>query len=1522
MPTIDDKVVAMSFENSKFESGVKTTMGSLDKLKKSLQFNEAGKGLNTLGTNINGLNSQFRPLNKSVDSVRAHFSALNVAASAVIGHIAIQLTNIAERAIKAFTIGPIIQGLDIYNTKLQAIQTILANTQAAGTKMSDVTAALNQLNIYANKTIYSFGQMTKNIGTFTAAGVGLKPAVSAIKGIANLAALSGSNADQASTAMYQLSQAISAGRVSLQDWNSVVNAGMGGTVFQRALATTAVAMGKLKDSSVKLVGPMKNVKVAGESFRQSIQAGPGKQSWLTSDVLTKTLSTFTGDMTDAQLAASGFNKQQIKDIQATAKTALQAATQVKSFSQLMDITKETIATGWSQSFEIIIGNLTEAKKLFTDISNTLNNVINKSAATRNKILGDWKALGGRTKLIAALKETFQALGDVLRPIRDAFRDIFPRRTGRDLFNLTVEFKKFADTLKPTQTTIDNLRRTFRGVFAILDIGKQIIGGIIGVFAKLFGVVFSGSGSFLAVTANIGDFLVSVDKALKKGKGLETFFNGLARVLAVPLHLFAQIGHAVATMFDGFSPGPFSVNMDIATKASEPFKRVLEVIINALQGLGPAISNAVQHMNFELILSVIRTGLLAGIVLMIRKFIGGTNLERVLGLFGSKLGSGFAKNLGGGILGNLSKSFGSLTGSLKAMQQNLQAKTLEAIAISIALLTASVVALSFVKPKRLNAALTAIAIGFGELIGVMVVMNKLIDTKATLKLPVIAASLVVMATAIDILAIAVFALGKLKGDELAKGLGAIAILLGTLSVATQFLSKNAVGMVVASAAMTGIAIALNIMALAVKQFGSMDLQTLAKGLGAVAGTLVAIAIGMRLMPNNIIFTAGGVVIVAFALNILAKAVAKFGAMNLQTIGKGLLGIGGGLVIIAGAMQLMPKNMIFTATGLFIVATALGKIVSAVGLMGGMPIKKLATGLASLAIALGILALALTAMSGSLAGAAALALAAAGIALFVPALVSLGKQSWTSIIKSLVALAAGFALIAASGLLLAPSIPALIGFGAALVLIGAGLALAGAGVALIGIGLSAIAVAGPTAVAILIQALINLSKSIGEIGKNTVLGLLEIVKAFAKVAPQFVKAAVKIIDTLTEAILKSSPKIAEALVVILVAGLQAIDKHANEIIAAGFSILEKLLQGISDNIGQVVTMAVTIIVTLVESLAKNANRLVSAGFNLIISIYTGITNNIGKLISAGVRIVTNLLTGIANNIKKVITAGANIITHLLTGISNNIGRVVVAGGKAIAHFITGLGTAGQLIIDAGTRTIIKLINAIQANDNRLVNAGFRAIIRFLNGIADSIDKHEPELIHAGFRIGQAIVTGMIKGLASLAPDLVNKAKDLAGSALHKIGHVFHLGSPSRETYKIGRFVVQGLINGIDDTAPKAQSAVQRLSTSLLDTMNNVSFDDLLHTEPTITPVLDLTGVQNGSKKLQGIIDKSPLGSVSLSHAAVISTRQAAASAEDMSAAGGQSIKFEQNNFSPKALTATEVYRQTRNQLSQLKSKAHIS
>jgi hypothetical protein len=559
-----------------------------------------------------------------------------------------------------------------------------------------------------------------------------------------------------------------------------------------------------------------------------------------------------------------------------------------------------------------------------------------------------------------------------------------------------------------------------------------------------------------------------------------------------------------------------------------------------------------------------------------------------------------------------------------------------------------------------------------------------------------------------------------------------------------------------------------------------------------------------------------------------------------------------------------------------------------------------------------------MSGTLAGAAALAVAAAGIALFVPALIKLGQQSWTDIIKSMVALGAGFALVAGAGLLLQPVIPALIGFGAALILIGAGLTLAGAGVALIGVGLSAIAVSGSAAVGVLIQALVDLSDHLQDMVKGVILALLQIVKSFADVAPQFVKSVVKIVITLANGVIKAAPKMAEAFVVLLESALKALDKHADEIIKAGIDIFEKLLKGIGQNIGEIVTLAATIVVNLVKSLAKNANKLIDAGFNLLISLITGITNNIGRLVSAGASAIIHFVTGVANNYKKIIHAGATILTSLLTGLGKDLGRFATAGGQAIAQFITGIGNATIDIVKAGIHMGLKFVHTLVNQMIRMENVLARGIVRLLNATADVIDKYEPQIIKANARIGLAIVTGMIKGVGENEHLFFDKIKSMAKSAWDHLKHFWKVFSPSKLTEDLGKNIVLGMAQGLDRNAGTVHSSIADLNQTMFGLFDKLSTNGLIDASPKITPILDLSSIKNDASKLNGIINKTPVGALSLEHAAVISTRQQAQSAEkDAVASGGTTVNFKQNNFSPRELPQSEIYRNTRNQLSQLKA-----
>ena len=379
--TIDSRVVEMRFDNKNFENNVQTSLSTLDKLKNSLNMNGAAKSFEQIDNAAKKVN--MSGLGNAVESVRLKFSALEVMAVTALSNITTAALNAGMRIAKELTLDPVKLGFSEYETQIGAVQTILANTSHQGTNLQQVNRALDELNIYADKTIYNFTEMTRNIGTFTAAGIDLQTAVDAIKGIANLAAVSGSTSQQASTAMYQLSQALAAGRVTLMDWNSVVNAGMGGKVFQDALIRTSELLGTGAQAAIDTYG----------SFRESLTKG----EWLTTKVLTETLKQFAGAYSEADLIQQGFTAEQARSIMDMAKTAEDAATKVKTFTQLFDTLKESAQSGWTQTWEILIGDFEEAKEVLTEISNVVGDVISKSAEARNEILSGglssgWKQL--------------------------------------------------------------------------------------------------------------------------------------------------------------------------------------------------------------------------------------------------------------------------------------------------------------------------------------------------------------------------------------------------------------------------------------------------------------------------------------------------------------------------------------------------------------------------------------------------------------------------------------------------------------------------------------------------------------------------------------------------------------------------------------------------------------------------------------------------------------------------------------------------------------------------------------------------------------------------------------------------------------------------------------------------------------------------------------------------------------------------------------------------------------------------
>src|SRR5574344_2745827 len=711
--TIDQRVVEMQFDNKQFETNVKTSLSTLDTLKQSLNLNGASKGLENVSSAAK--KCDMSELSGVVQTVQAKFSTLEVIAVTAIANIVNRAVDAGLAITRALTIDPPMDGLREYETNLNSIQTILANTQAAGTNLQQVTGALEELNHYSDKTIYNFSEMARNIGTFTAAGVDLDTSVSAIKGIANLAAVSGSTSEQASTAMYQLSQALASGTVKLMDWNSVVNAGMGGQVFQDALKETARVHGVAIDSMIKDEG----------SFRETLNKG-----WLTSDILTETLAKFTGDLNEDQLRTMGYTNEQIQSIMKMGQTANDAATKVKTFTQLFDTLKEAAQSGWTQSWEIIVGDFEEAKELLTDVSDIFGNMIGESANARNEVLQGWKDLGGRTAIIDALRNAFEGVLSIMKPIKEAFNEIFPPITAQQLASFSEALRDLTAKLKLSETASANLKSTVKGVFGVVDIVKQAISAVFKAVGSLLGGFGDLGGGILGVTAKFGEWLVSVDEAIKKSdifnkvlqgivgsikktidavknlvdkikekinfNGFELFYSFLERIY----ERMSQVGDAAGEMKSGVV---VAIELMGEALGNSKFLKLLKALWKGIKTIAGGIAKAlgimteglvdkISNADFNGIFDLINTAALSGIAIAITKFL--KNVTDPLN----------------GIMDILD----SVRGCFEAYQTKLKAGTLLKIASAIAILTASILALSLIDSDKFAASLAAITALFADL----------------------------------------------------------------------------------------------------------------------------------------------------------------------------------------------------------------------------------------------------------------------------------------------------------------------------------------------------------------------------------------------------------------------------------------------------------------------------------------------------------------------------------------------------------------------------------------------------------------------------------------------------------------------------------------------------------------------------------------------------------------------------------------------------------------------------------------
>lgn len=1411
--TVDERVVEMRFDNKQFEQNIQTSLSSLDKLKKSLNLEGAAKGLETVNDAANKCSGNMSPLSNAVETVRVRFSALEVMAITALQNITNSALAAGKNLVSAFTTDPIKTGFEEYETQINAVQTILANTSSKGTTLDQVNNALDELNHYADMTIYNFTEMTRNIGTFTAAGVDLDTSVAAIKGIANLAAVSGSNSQQASTAMYQLSQALAAGTVKLQDWNSVVNAGMGGQVFQDALKETAKVHGIAIDEMIKDEG----------SFRETLSKG-----WLTSDILTETLAKFTGDLNEDQLRTMGYTDDQIKSIMEMGKTANDAATKVKTFTQLFDTLKEAAQSGWTQSWEIIVGDFEEAKELLTEVSDTFSAVINASADARNKMLQDWKDLGGRTMMIEAVKNVFEGLVSVAKPVREAFNEIFPPMTGKQLAEITERIRDLTAKFKMGEESSKNLKNTFKGVFAVLDIVGQAFKAVAGGVVELIGLFLPAGNGVLSLTGSFGEYLVKLDETVKKtdvfgkavstvvdivkiaitfvktagekvkefGKtagekfdfpGFELFHSFLERVH----DRMAQIGDGAGKMKSGVI-----VAFEMMGEALEKckFLKVMEALWTAVKVIAGGIADAVGTMmgtlaeklgnaDFSGVLDILNSIAVGGIAVSISKFLKSVT-EPLEGL--------------NGVLEGVTGILDGVRGCFEAYQTNLKAGTLLKIGAAIALLAGSIVAISLIDSDKLSASLGAITVLFANLLGAMAIFNKI--SSDTGKVSKACTAMIAMSVAVSILAGALKKVSDLDWGELARGLIGIAGLTTIVVASSKAMASGQKQVMKGATSLIIFGAAIKILASACKDLSKLQWDELGRGLTGVGVLFGEIAVFLRVAKFNgkMISTATGIVILAAAMKVLASACKDFGQMEWSEIGKGLAGIGGLLAELAVFTNLSgnAKHVMSTGVALTAIGAAMKILASAVKDFAQLQWDELGRGLTAMGGALAEVAIAVNLMPKNMIGiGTGLVIVGGALEIIANCMSKFGGMQWEEIGRGLTVMGGALAELAISLNFMKGTLggsAALLVASAALAVLAPVLSILGAlsweaiakGLISIAGAFTIIGVAGAVLTP-LVPTILALSGAFALIGVGVLtigagllaagtglsalaIGFTALATAGAAGATAIVAALTVIVTGIAGLIPAVLTKVGEGIIAIckvIAAGAPAIGEAVKAVVLTLIDVFVSCVPQLADG-------ALQLVVGVLEALVTYTPQIVDLAFKFLIGILEGIASNLPSLIKAGIDVLMAFFAGIVDALSGIDTGallkgitGIGLLSAIMLALS---ATAALVPGAMVGILGMGAVVAEMALVFAAVGLLSKLpgLSWLIGEGGKLLQGIGTAIGQFVGGIVGGfmigVSSQFPQ-IGADLSAFMNNVQPFLQGASQIQPSMMDGVKALAETVL---------------------------------------------------------------------------------------------------------------------------------------------------------------
>lgn len=1371
----------------------------------------------------------------------------------------------------------------------QLVSKIQNDGKKTVTTMKDINASLDDLNTYADKTIYNFAQMTDAIGKFTVAGIDLDQSTEMVKGIANLAALSGADNAAYQRTLYNLSQSMSTGSLQTIDWRSLEMAGMGGEILQKAI----IESGK-KSGDAAAVAMANAIEKGDIAFRDSL-----KEHWVTNDILTQALNKFTAftdDMTEAEIEAEkvkwrnlGYTEKEIEDIQELSRLSYEAATKVRTYTQLMDTLKEEIGSSYTNMWQNIFGDFNEATELWTGIHDVIEDNFIKPMTTARDI--KWSYFhdnGGRDAAIKGFANVGNSMLTIMNAIRDAWHAVFPPDDGKRITAIAKAFAAFSEKLVIGEDTAEKIKITFQGLFSILHIGVTIIKTALTIIGKLISGLASLGGTahpILDLTSAIGKLLIKFDDFI-------TDSDRIAKVIDVIIELFKKIPPVVKPVSDAI--GNFFTN-NLAPKVKgvftdlsdyvKGFKKDTEDTVNSMgesdtsgvEKFSDKVKNKLSPVG-ETITKVF--GKLGDIASKVWDWIKGAfnRLKELLSetdgkdislsavieaLLGAQLFM-MLRNLSSlfneakGTLENVDKMLGNVNDILKGVKDvlaayvmDIKANAILKIAGAVLMLCAGLIALSMIDAKALWMAVGAMTALFVEL-GVLIrVLSGGADSLMKGAFVDMGGVLLKMSVGILIMAQALKSLGNMDSKQLGMGIASLTFLLAEIAGFVTIVKLGNGNLSKVAGVIMAISTAIDILIPAVLLLGTFK-ETADSGISKlffIIGELVLAISWLSIVTNTFEpkkLMSVGIVIdqLVIAINLLLPSIVALALIPKDRLTQALVGIGAMVAVFTVGISVMAKAMeTVDARKILAVGLAIGEIVIALNLLlipilllSLIPFPLMIQGLtitwAMIGTLVGVL---LTIPSDSAAKASSFGTMAASILIIAGAIALLGELDTKKILISSIALAGIIAAI----VLAFKSFDKLKNT----TKIAALMQSIAIGIIAIAASIFVLSKLDSKKILLIVAALFGLLGIFTIFGAavdkfpGIATGLMNLNKAIAVFGAGITLVGAGLylfaegMKTLSKVDFSEAnyAGLAEAISDIL----DAIIANAPKAIEAILTLISSVISGLIMRIPYFVTTLLGIIGDILIALGKNIGKIANGVIDIIVKVFDAVGGRAYELVTSFVDMVAAILDAVASNMYTIVEAGCNLVLSWIEAINKWLGdsenreRLKLDLIEFIALILELLGEIIGAFVKIGWDIVLNICKGIGDFASSLAGKIKNAVEDAINGIKEFFKDMK--------EIGKNLIQGLIDGIKDKIEDLKNAAEDIVDSLGGTIKKLLHINSPSKEMMKIGEYVDEGLVIGMENGEDDVSKQAENLANSMLDPINGIN-DNI--EQPTVKPVMDLS------------------------------------------------------------------------------------